>query len=156
MLVDIFRNNTAINLVYTVHRKLDTFVLYSSSLCKSRWINKRDLGQMYSIDSCLLMGRVMLLLSQFMRLLCLSQKVNNPFKNKFMCKCCAKDHKDVFELYTGSTFKISVLTKIPSRLSVPKFKSKGLKSAFNRCFSITTPTMWNHLNSSPLHFNSKF
>ena len=34
-----------------------------------------------------------------------------------------------------------------SRLTVPKFKSKGLKSAFNRSFSLTTPTLWNSLPS---------
>ena len=49
-----------------------------------------------------------------------------------------------FSLYKQSRHNLHSATDT-SRLTVPKFKSKGLKSAFNRSFSLTTPTLWNLL-----------
>ena len=51
-----------------------------------------------------------------------------------------------FSLYKQSRYNLRSAADT-SRLTVPKFKSKGLKSAFNRSFSLTTPTLWNSLPS---------
>ena len=51
-----------------------------------------------------------------------------------------------FSLYKQSHYNLRSAADT-SRLTVPKFKSKGLKSAFNRSFSLTTPTLWNSLPS---------
>ena len=51
-----------------------------------------------------------------------------------------------FSLYKQSHYNLRSAMDT-SRLTVPKFKSEGLKSAFNRSFSLTTPTLWNSLPS---------
>ena len=49
-------------------------------------------------------------------------------------------------VYTQSHYTLRSKMDAP-RLSIPKFKSRGLVSAFNKSFSLTTPTMWNSLPS---------
>ena len=51
-----------------------------------------------------------------------------------------------FSLYKQSHYNLCSAMDT-SRLTVPKFKSKGLISAFNRRFFLTTPTLWSSLPS---------
>ena len=65
---------------------------------------------------------------------------------KCLCGSAPKYLTSSIPLYTQSRSGLRSALDT-TRLTVPKYHNKGLKSAFNRSFSLSVPTLWNMLPS---------